>query len=88
MTLSTAESPVMSQGLVPDHAMVLAAGLGTRMRPFSHEFPKPLVKVAGKPLIDHVLDKLAAAGVTTAVVNVHYLAGQIEQHLTPRRALV
>jgi len=70
---------------VPRRAMVLAAGLGTRMRPFNGEIPKPLVRVGGKPLIDHVLDRLAAAGVKRAVVNVHHLADQIEQHLKPRR---
>jgi len=66
--------------------MVLAAGLGTRMRPLTETRPKPLVPVAGRPLIDHVLDKLAEAGVTTAVVNVHYFAEQIERHLASRRA--
>ena len=71
---------------VPRCAMVLAAGLGVRMRPLSTGTPKPLVAVAGKPLIDHVLDRLAEVGVETAVVNVHYLADQIEQHLAAREA--
>ena len=65
--------------------MVMAAGLGTRMRPLTDARPKPLVEVAGKPLIDYVLDKLADAGVATAVVNVHYFADQIEQHLAARK---
>ncbi|MEJ8570521.1 nucleotidyltransferase family protein [Microbaculum marinum] len=66
--------------------MVLAAGLGTRMRPITETKPKPLVEVAGKPLIDHVLDRLAEARVGRAVVNVHYLADQIEAHLRDRAA--
>jgi N-acetyl-alpha-D-muramate 1-phosphate uridylyltransferase len=68
----------------PTKAMVLAAGLGSRMRPLTDHMPKPLVPVAGRPLLDHVLDKLAAADVTEAVVNVHYLGGQIIDHVASR----
>jgi len=66
---------------VPRTAMVMAAGLGTRMRPLTNDKPKPLIAVAGEPLIDHVLGHLAAAGVRRAVINVHYLPEQIEAHL-------
>lgn len=77
---------LQSPPLGPRRAMVLAAGLGTRMRSLTEARPKPLVSVAGKPLIDHVLDKLADAGVETAVINVHYFAEQIEQHVAGRTA--
>ena len=65
-------------------AMILAAGLGTRMRPITDTLPKPLVKVDGTALIDHLIAPLTEAGVTEIVVNVHHLAGMMEQHLTPR----
>lgn len=67
--------------------MVLAAGLGTRMRPITEHTPKPLVKVAGKPMIDYALDLLADAGVETAVVNVHHHAAQMLDHLAAYKRL-
>ena len=71
-------------GQTPRRAMVLAAGLGERMRPITNTLPKPLVKVAGQAMLDFVLDRLAASGVERAVVNVHYLADQIERHVASR----
>ena len=71
---------------IPKTAMVFAAGLGKRMRPITETTPKPLVKVAGRTLIDHCLDRLAANGVEKAIVNVHWLADQIEAHLAYRRS--
>ena len=71
-------------GLASDTAMVLAAGLGTRMRPLTNDRPKPLVEVAGKPLLDHALDRLAEAGVARAVVNVHHFGDAVETHLQGR----
>lgn len=70
----------------PKVAMVLAAGLGTRMRPLTNDRPKALVEVGGKALIDHMLDRLADAGVETAVVNVHAFADRLEAHLKDRVA--
>jgi MurNAc alpha-1-phosphate uridylyltransferase len=69
---------------VPHTAMVMAAGLGKRMRPLTATKPKPLIEVGGKALLDHVLEKLRAAGVKKVVVNVHYLADALEAHLSSR----
>uniref|UniRef100_UPI00356562F2 sugar phosphate nucleotidyltransferase n=1 Tax=Novosphingobium sp. TaxID=1874826 RepID=UPI00356562F2 len=74
----------MKKPLASDVAMVLSAGLGKRMRPLTASRPKPLVQVAGKPLIDHCLDKLQDAGIARAVVNVHYLADAMEAYLSRR----
>ena len=68
-------------------AMVLAAGHGTRMRPLTHDRSKAMVMVGGRPLIDHMLDRLAEAGVTKAVVNVHAHADHLEAHLKARQGL-
>ena len=73
------------KAMMPKSAMVLAAGLGTRMRPYNGQIPKPLVAIGGKSLIDYGLDRLAEAGVERAVVNVHHLADAVERHLSSRR---
>ncbi len=78
MTSNSSSSPITT-------AMVLAAGLGKRMRPVTDTLPKPLVPVGGRALIDHALDRVAEASIQTAVVNVHYLADLIEAHVRPRR---
>lgn len=68
----------------PTHAMVLAAGLGTRMKPITDDLPKPMIEVAGRTLVDHVIDRLEEAGVTDVVVNLHHFADRLESHLKAR----
>ncbi len=74
----------MSAG--PDKALVFAAGLGTRMRPITLTVPKPLVRIGGRTMLDHMLDRLAEAGVDEAIVNVHWLADQIEDRVRDRKS--
>ena len=76
----------MTSAKRPTSAFVLAAGKGERMRPLTNTIPKPLVPLAHKPLIDHVLDRLASAGIKRAVVNIHYHADKLEKHLAHRTA--
>jgi MurNAc alpha-1-phosphate uridylyltransferase len=82
--MRTSEPPHCGTPLMPKSAFVLAAGLGTRMRPYNGHLPKPLVTVRGKSLIDYGLDRLAEAGIEQAVVNVHHLADALEEHLAKR----
>ena len=74
----------MHDSTMPVTGMVLAAGLGTRMRPITNTLPKPLVEVAGQTLLDYALDALSRANINRAIINVHYLADQIEDHLQRR----
>lgn len=80
----TKKTPASSA--VPQKAMVMAAGLGLRMRPLTLERPKPLIPVMGKPMLDHALDRLEEAGVASAVVNSHYKGQMIAAHLAGRTA--
>lgn len=84
--LDLRSTPTMFPRIPPKTAMVLAAGLGQRMRPVSNTVPKPLVDVGGRALIDHCLDGLAASGIETAIVNVHHLPDRVEAHLKDRTA--
>ncbi len=72
---------------VPQTAIVLAAGFGTRLKPITDHTPKPLIPVAGRTLLDRCLDRLAETGVRRAIVNIHWLGSQIREHLKSRRDL-
>ncbi|MDT5021225.1 MAG: N-acetyl-alpha-D-muramate 1-phosphate uridylyltransferase, partial [Mycobacterium sp.] len=78
----------MSAATLPDHAMVLAAGRGLRMRPLTERTPKPLIPVAGRSMLDRVFDRLDEAGVLNRVVNTHWLADQIARYLAHHPGVV
>ncbi len=84
MTKSFMSKPKRSKSM-PKRAMLLAAGLGKRMRPLTDARPKPLVEVKGRALVDHALDRLVAAGVELVVINLHYRGDQLREHLAKRR---
>lgn len=69
---------------LPKKAMVLCAGLGKRMRPLTQTCPKPLLEIRGRSLVDRIADRLVEAGIEEAVVNLHYLGEQLEDHLSKR----
>ena len=71
----------------PKSAMILGAGLGTRMRPLTKTRPKPMIEFKGKPLVDHILDRLKNSGFRDVVINVHYLPDILENHLKERAGL-
>ena len=79
-------SPNALPGTLPTTAMIFAAGLGLRMRPLTDAVPKPLLPLAGRPILDHILDRVAAAGIKTAVVNTHHLSDQIAAFCARRAA--
>ena len=72
---------------IPKSAMILAAGLGKRMRPLTHKTPKPLLTVADRAIIDYTLDHLKEAGLENVIINIHHLGSQIVQHLKNRKDL-
>jgi MurNAc alpha-1-phosphate uridylyltransferase len=74
----------MTKRNLPDHAFILAAGMGSRLRPYTDTMPKPLVPVNGKSMIDHTLDKLVALGIREVTVNIHYMADKMQEHLGQR----
>jgi len=77
----------LQKSIIPEKAMVLAAGLGTRMRPITDRLPKPLVKVQGKALLDHCLDTLKYSGIRHAIVNIHHHADQVVDHVSQYKGL-